>query len=459
VAAVEFRLPDVGEGIATAEIVDWRVAAGDHVREGQDLVEVQTDKAIVVIPCPTAGVVTRLGAPAGETLDVGAVLAVFESDVAQRAPADSGSAAAGPGDGAGTAGPGNGAGAAPAPAPERRSLAAPATRRLARELGIDLAQVRGSGPRGRILREDLESASSGISAPSPASGISDPSPASAAPPPASAAPPPASAAPSPASGAGAVSGAAAVPAPGPRAADPRPGQTVPLRGVRRAIARTLTRAWQEIPHVIDYREVDATNLIRFRQVLKQRASERGDTALARAMTPTPLIIRAAAKALRENPYVNSSIDLERGEITLHEQVNIGVATATPDGLMVPVLHDADRKSISEIAVEVAELVADARERRLAPGQLAGGTFTVNNYGGLGIWLGTPIIRPPEVANLGVGAIRDQVVPVDGVPAVRPILVLAVSGDHRVLDADNLAAFVTQVVGLLEEPLLLLEDLR
>jgi pyruvate/2-oxoglutarate dehydrogenase complex dihydrolipoamide acyltransferase (E2) component len=124
-----------------------------------------------------------------------------------------------------------------------------------------------------------------------------------------------------------------------------------------------------------------------------------------------------------------------------------------------VVRGADGKSISELALEVAELVAGARARRLVPQQLADGTFTVNNYGGLGIWLGTPIIRPPEVANLGVGAIRDQVVAVDGVPAVRPILVLAVSGDHRVLDADTLAAFVTQVVGLLEEPLLLLEDLR
>jgi pyruvate/2-oxoglutarate dehydrogenase complex dihydrolipoamide acyltransferase (E2) component len=234
---------------------------------------------------------------------------------------------------------------------------------------------------------------------------------------------------------------------------------VPLRGVRRAIARTLTRAWQEIPHVIDYREVDATNLIRFRQVLKQRALERGDQALARALSPTPLIVRAAAKALGDHPYVNASIDLERGEITLHEQINIGIATATADGLTVPVLHGADRKSMSELAVEVAELVADARGRRLRPDKLAGGTFTVNNYGGLGIWLGTPIIRPPEVANLGVGAVRDQVVPVNGVPAVRPILVLAVSGDHRVLDGDTLAGFVSQIVGLLEEPLLLLEDLR
>jgi pyruvate dehydrogenase E2 component (dihydrolipoamide acetyltransferase) len=452
VATIEFRLPDVGEGTATAEIVEWRVAAGDHVKEGQDLVEVQTDKAIVVIPCPTTGLVTRLGAAAGETLDIGAVLALFES-----AASASASGGVGGSDGDADAGPENGDGTAVAP--QRRPLAAPATRRLARELGIDLARVRGSGPHGRILREDLESAPSGVAAHPPGSGADVMSGATAD-----------SGAPV-VSGADVVSGATAdsgalvvseadavsgATAPGEA---PRPGHTVPLRGVRRAIARTLTRAWQEIPHVIDYREVDATNLIRWRQLLQQRATERGEEALARALSPTPLILAAAVTALREHPYVNSSIDLERGEITLHEQINIGIATATPDGLMVPVLHDADGKSITQIAIEVAQLVADARARRLGPEQLAGGTFTVNNYGGLGIWLGTPIIRPPEVANLGVGAIRDQVVPVDGMPAVRPILVLAVSGDHRVLDGDTLAAFVSHVVRLLEEPLLMLGDAR
>ena len=390
-APLEFRLPDVGEGTADAEIVQWRVAVGDRVTEGQDLVEIQTDKAIVVIPCPAAGVVKRLGAPPGETVDIGAVLAVFEIGEGDRRDGD-----------------GDGDGAVPAAAPADRPLASPATRRRARELGIDLAKVRGSGPHGRILREDLGS-------------------------------------------------------PGPVApqvaAAPTPGQIVPLRGVRRAIAHTLTRAWREIPHMIDYREVDVTNLIGLRQLLRGRATERGDETLARALSPTPLIVRAAVVALGEHPYVNSSIDLERGEITLHEQINVGIATATPEGLMVPVLHGADGKSISELALELAALAEDARARRLSRQQLAGGTFTVNNFGSLGVWLGTPIIRPPEVANLGVGAIRDQVVPVDGMPAVRPVMALAVSGDHRVLDGDTLAGFVTRVVALLEQPVLLLEEFR
>ena len=228
--------------------------------------------------------------------------------------------------------------------------------------------------------------------------------------------------------------------------------------MRRAIAQTLTRAWQEIPHIIDYREVDAGRLIEARDALRRRATERGQEELARALTPTPLIAAAAVRALADHPYVNASIDMEREEIALHRQVHLGVATATPDGLMVPVVADADRRSVGELALEIAALARAARERRLEPGQLRGATFTVNNFGGLGVWLGTPIIQPPQVANLGIGAIRDRVVPVGGEPRVRPVCALSVSGDHRVLDGDTLGAFVSRVVTLLEEPLLIFEDL-
>ena len=234
---------------------------------------------------------------------------------------------------------------------------------------------------------------------------------------------------------------------------------VPLRGVRRTIAHAMTRAWLEVPRIIDYREVDATALMGARTRLREAARARGDEDLARAMTPTPIIVKAAVRALRDHPYANASIDLEREEITLHRHLHIGIATASPDGLVVPVVHDAGDKPLRDVALEVAALAAAARERRLRPEDVAGATFTVNNYGGLGIWLGTPIIRPPEVVNLGVGAVRDQVVAVDGAPVVRPTLALAVAGDHRVLDGDTLAAFVTQVAGLLADPLLLLEDLR
>ena len=405
--SVEFRLPDVGEGIASAEIIEWQVSEGDHVEEHQDLVEVQTDKATVVIPCPASGVVARLCGEEGDIVDVGAVLAVI--DVGAREAADDGAAAA----------PATEAGAPPA-APrslprQQLPLAAPATRLLARELGVALEAVEGSGPDGRILREDVERE------------------------------------------AGAAPGEApAAPAP---PATPAPADVIPLRGVRRTIAHTLTRAWQEVPRIVDYREVDATALVRARASLKQRALDRGDAELAEALTPTPLVVCAAVLAAKDHPYVNASIDLDAETITLHRHYNVGTAAAGPDGLTVPVVHDADRRSLAELAREIAALASAARERRLRPEQLAGPTFTVNNFGSLGTWMGTPIVRPPEVVNVGVGAVRDRVVAVDGAPVVRPTLVLSVAADHRVLDGDTLAAFVDRLARLLEDPILLFEDLR
>jgi pyruvate dehydrogenase E2 component (dihydrolipoamide acetyltransferase) len=205
--------------------------------------------------------------------------------------------------------------------------------------------------------------------------------------------------------------------------------------------------------------VDATELVRARKGLVADARARGDDALAAALTPTPLIARALLSGLRDHPYANSSIDLERDTITLHAQRNLGIAAAGPDGLVVPVVHDADPLSLAELALAIAELTRATRERRLRPEQLAGPTITLNNYGGLGVWLGTPIVRPPEVVNFGVGAIRDTVVAVDGAPVVRPTLVVAAAGDHRVLDGDTLAAFVTDVVRLIADPVLLLRDSR
>jgi pyruvate dehydrogenase E2 component (dihydrolipoyllysine-residue acetyltransferase) len=234
---------------------------------------------------------------------------------------------------------------------------------------------------------------------------------------------------------------------------------VPLRGVRRTIAHALTKAWLEVPRIIDYREVDATALVRARASLRRRALDRGDEPLARALTPTPFAVRAAVLAAREHPYVNASIDLEAETITLHGHYHVGIAAAGPDGLTVPVVHDADQLTLAELAHTIAALSQAARERKLRPEQLAGPTITVNNFGSLGTWMGTPIVRPPEVVNLGVGAIRDRVVAVDGAPIVRPTLVLSVAGDHRVLDGDGLAAFVDDVARLLEDPVLLFEDLR
>jgi pyruvate dehydrogenase E2 component (dihydrolipoamide acetyltransferase) len=209
----------------------------------------------------------------------------------------------------------------------------------------------------------------------------------------------------------------------------------------------------------DYREVDATALLATQSALRERAHRRGDEALARAMTLTPLIVKMVAAVLPRHPYANASIDLEREEITLRASHNIGVPVAAPQGLVVPVVHHAEAKSAAEIALEVAELAGAARDNRLAPEQLAGGTFTVNNYGALGAWLGTPIIPPGQVVNFGVGKLEERPVVRGGEVVARPILAIAVSGDHRVLDGHTLAAFIGDVVELIENPSLLAAELR
>ncbi len=392
--ALDFVLPDVGEGIDAGEIIEWHVVAGDRVAEDQPLVDVQTDKAIVTIPCPVTGTVLELRGEPGDRVAVGATLAIFENEDRSRVT----SPAAAPPTPVPVSMPGNG-----------KPLASPAVRKLARSAGVELGSVAGSGPAGRITREDVEAAVGrrGEGTPTPAAG----------------------------------------------------GQVVPLRGTRRAIAHALTQSWQTIPHMIDYREVDATALSATRTALRKRAGRDGDEALARAMTLTPLIVKMVAAVLPRHPYANASIDLGREEITLHAECNIGVAVAAPQGLVVPVVHNAQTKSAGEIALEVARLAAAARENRLTPEQLAGGTFTVNNYGALGVWLGTPIIAPGQVVNFGLGKLEQRPVVRDGQIVVRPIIPIAVSGDHRVLDGHTLADLVNDVVELMEAPALLAGELR
>jgi pyruvate/2-oxoglutarate dehydrogenase complex dihydrolipoamide acyltransferase (E2) component len=358
---LELRFPDVGEGIDAGELVEWHVVEGQSVREDDPMADVQTDKATVTIPCPTTGRVLELRFAIGDMVPVGEVMAVFEPDGDRRAP-------------------------------PRRPLASPAVRKRAAELGLDLAQISGTGPEGRIELADLDPQAGGSA--------------------------------------------------------PGAGRVVPLRGVRRTIARTMTEAWRTIPHIIDYREADATALLGWREQLREAAQ---DAQLKRALTITPLLVAIAVQALRRHPYVNASIDLDREEITLHDRYNVGIATATPEGLVVPVIRNADGKDIAELALEAAELINAARERRLSPEQLSGGTFTVNNYGSLGVWLGTPIIKPGEVANLGVGRVQERPVAEDGRVVVRPVVALSVSGDHRVLDGHTLGAFVSDVVEMIQDP--------
>lgn len=395
-----FDLPDVGEGLSEGEIVHWHVGAGDAVKADQVIVDVQTDKAVVEIPAPVSGTVKSLGGQVGAMLPVGAMLAVIETDAAPAAaPAKEDAAAPAP------------APAEPPPAEaktRKRALASPATRRLAVELGVDLARVPGTGERGRITRADVErAAESPPAAPEPF------------------APPPAAA---------------------PEGAD----RVEPLRGLRRRIAQTMTAAWREIPHILTFHEVDAANLVAARRALIAEFAPEG-------VKPSylPIVMKACAAALRAHPRFNASLNLEAGEVVYRRRVNIGFAAATPDGLIVPVVHDADRKPILDLAREIAELAAAARARKVTPEQLRGGTFTISNYGSYGGHFGTPIIRPPEAAILGVGAIREAVVAVDGAPTVRPSLPLVVSTDHRLNDGEHLGAFAAAIGAYLADPVRLL----
>jgi pyruvate dehydrogenase E2 component (dihydrolipoamide acetyltransferase) len=447
--AFEYRLHDVGEGIDAGEVVEWHVAVGDEVKEDQPLLDIQTDKALVMIPCPTDGVVLELRWQVGDMVPVGEVLAVF-GDRAELEQTRVGTAVEG--GGAPTAGESlpeaeepstaaSPAGAEPAAAgrdgadgrPDAeaqepgqaavaaasvvgRALASPAVRRLARERGVELGEVEGSGPGGRITREDVVAAAEGAAAP-------------------------AAAAPAPA-------------APPPR----RETEVVPLRGTRRVIARNLTRSWQEIPHIIDFREADASNLIAARKTLRAKAEADADSELAGALTPLPLLAKIAATVALRHPRVNSSVDMEREEITLHGAVNLSIAISAPDGLVTPTVRDADRKPVPAIAREIAALAAAARARRLTREQLSGGTLTVNNYGSLGSPLSTPIIPPGQAVNLGIGRMSEKPVVRDGEIVIRPILGLSCSGDHRVLDGNDLTSFVNDVVAAIEDPLLLLGEL-
>ena len=419
----EFLLPDVGEGLREGEVVKWHVAPGDTVNADQIIVDVQTDKAIVEIPSPVSGTIVSLGGEPNDVLQIGAVLAVIATGAAASArsgqspevPAESIEVPRAPAPGSSLPAPG----ATVASKPVGRVLASPATRKLARTLGIDLTQIRGTGSRGQITRADVERFAQRGQAPAAAS-----EPAAA---PAAAMPP-----------------APTVPAP---AGEDR---VEPLRGLRRQIAMSMEQAWRRVPHIFSMDDIDATELVRARASLNDELGLRGIK-----LSYMPFFVKACVAALMAHPRFNASLDMEREEIIYRHRYNIGVATATPDGLIVTVVHDADRKGLVEIGEEIASLRALARERRVSLEQLSQGTFTISNYGSYGGLMGTPIIRPPEVAIAGFGRLHEAVVPVDGQPAVRMRLPFCVSTDHRINDGEHMGAFIDVMTRTLQDPVRLL----
>ncbi len=421
---IEFRLPDVGEGLEEGEIIRWLVAPGDTVNRDQPLVEVQTDKSLVELPSPVAGQVISLAAEEGEIVKVGQLLVVLEAGTALGSAAIPTAAhatrrlartvptvAADP----------NPAAANAATPVHGRARAAPAVRKLAVERGVDLNAVKGTGPGGRILATDVEAFST--------TGASDrrlPAVSHAG------------------SGVGAEAAGAG---------------RQPLRGIRRVTAETMTRSWSEIPHITAMDELDATGLLDARRHLAEAArGPGGPREDSPVITLAVLFVAAVARGLRRHPLMNASLDMEAGEIVVHEGCHIGLAVATDAGLLVPVVHDADRRPLPDLAAEVRRLTATARAGKADLGDLRGGTFTVTNYGSLGGRFATPLIRPPEAGIMGFGAIRPRPFVVDGAVVARPTLPYCCSADHRLVDGDLLTAFSEHVAGLLAHPVHLLSEL-
>lgn len=374
---LSITLADVGEGLAEAEIVGWLVAEGDTVTADQPIVEIETDKAVIELPAPVDGIIASLTVAVGEVVPVGALLAVMT-------PSES-------------AAP-NSSNGPPDRQSSGRVLASPANRRRALESGIDLTNVRGSGPGGRITADDLDAVVQGSAVKGHAASVPAPV----------AARTPSEHQRSPTPETPGWSGSAVDDGP----------DTVerPLGVRRRAVAETMTRSWREIPHITELREIDATALVDVRSRLAARLENDGVR-----LTVTPLLALATIAALRRHPDMHSTLDLEGGRALQHRRCNLGLAVATDAGLVVPVVADAHRMGLRRLAETIEELGVAARENRLRPEQVRGGTFTISNFGSLGVWLGTPIIRPPEVAIAGFGRIREQVVAVDGEAVVRPVL--------------------------------------
>jgi len=393
----EFKLPDIGEGLAEAEVAKWLVKVGDRVVEDQPVLEMMTDKAAVELTSPGAGVVVEQRVAEGEVVKIGAVLYVLETETRigamhpQRPDAKPAEVTGAP---------------ASAPA-DAGVLAPPAVRKLARERGVDLAHVRGSGPGGRISAEDVKRHASA-----------------------------ASAAPAPASPAPAVMDSS--------------GERVPLRGVRRRMAETMAESARSIAHVTGFHELDAAA---FQAVYRRLRSEAEKT--GHRFPFDALLVRAAAIALGRHPIFNSSLDTERMELVMHPESNIGVATATPGGLIVPVIANAGALGLDDLAAEVDRLAAAARDGRAAVADLRGGTFTISNTGAWRGALGTSLIRPPEVALVAFGRIEEKAVVRAGQVVARPMMPMSVTFDHRVIDGEQGLTFALTLRGVIEDPELLL----
>ncbi|WP_433528749.1 dihydrolipoamide acetyltransferase family protein [Micromonospora sp. CA-263727] len=468
-----FLLPDLGEGLTEAEIVQWRVAVGDTVTVDQTVVEVETAKAVVDVPCPYAGRVVALHGAEGEARPVGQPLITVAEPTAAADPAEpaghavyreeeragSGNVLIGYGTGhggsrrrrrprltpAGLSGAAGVAGSAGSPAATASGPAAvpalvisPIVRRLAREHGVDLTTVRGSGPGGVVRRADVVAAAGALTDAARVGAGGAAARLAAAPE-------------LPAAGQSPDPLAAGAPQ-HPGQAGPAPAGTqdvvIPLTGIRRAIADKLSRSRREIPEVTIWVDADASALLATRAAINAAVPDRPVSILA-------LLARICLSGLRRYPQLNARVDTEGQRIIQSAGVHLGIAAQTDRGLVVPVLRDADRLTTAELAAELAATTTAARVGGLPPARLTGGTFTLNNYGVFGVDGSTPIINHPEAALLGVGRIVDKPWVVDGQLAVRKVTQLSLTFDHRVCDGGVAGGFLRHVADCVEQPALLI----
>jgi len=435
----EFALPDLGEGLTEAEIVAVLVREGEVIGEDAPLLEVETDKAQVEIPSPIGGRVEKIHVRPGQTVKVGAVLVTF---------ADNGAPATATAAPLRTV-PAPTASTAPtAPTPVRESApaggpvaATPATRRRARELGVDLRTVRGSGPGGRVLDTDVRAAAAGAAGARPA------------PPASETRPQPASGEATPGGPAKPLASIGLEPPPLPRFEQWGPVERQPLSHLRRTIADRMTLSATLVPHVTHFDRADITELDAIIARNLEPARARGVT-----LTLTAFLLKAAALALRAHPQFNASLDPAAGELILKRYYHLGVAVATPRGLIVPVLRDVDGKPVLEIGRALGALAQRVRDGRAALDDLRGGTFTITNIGTLGGTAAIPIINYPEVAILAVARARQEPAVHQGQIVPRLMLPITLTFDHRVADGADGARFATEIVSLLEAPERLIGDL-
>ncbi|SDQ40024.1 dihydrolipoamide acetyltransferase family protein [Actinopolyspora saharensis] len=437
----EIHMPRLSDTMEEGVISAWRKQVGEQINRGDVVADIETDKAVMELEAYDDGVLEKILIGEGETVPIGTPIGLLgdgSGSAAEAAPSESpGSAQQSSGETSGSQPQDNGGGSGPtqqdsAPAgqgsaaetangsqdgPRNRPKASPLARAVAREKGVDLSTVSGTGPGGRIIRVDIEAAAERSGSEQPAAAPT-----------------------APAASTGSAAG-------GSPAAEEDPDlEEIPLSSIRKVTAKRLTESKQQAPHFYLTSAVDVTDLVSFRADLNERLQAAGGP----KVSVNDLVVKACATALRANPSVNVSFRDEK--LFQHKRVHLGVAVALDSGLVVPVIPDADRKSVSEIAAEGREKAERARDGKLKPDEMSGSTFSVSNLGMFGIEEFSAVINPPEAAILAVGATRDEVQVRDGEFAVRKMLRLTLSADHRAVDGAVGAVFMQQLTGLLEDPI-------